>query len=391
MLVASISLYAIGKGLFGRAGHAMMAKATSSGGPRAVSRGQGWLFTALFAGVTFVAVLPTWASSSSRFSKDWYGSVLPQNYTLDNFSIALGHDLTVPAIANSLKFASISTVIDIFLGIAIAYVVVRTKIRGRQILDFLSMLPLAVPGLVLAFGYLAMSRKENSSNSSTLSATPRFSSSSPTPSAACPTLCAPPPPASSRRAKPSKKPRKISAALRSSPSSKSLFRSSPPISSPAVCWPSPSRCSKSATPSSSPRNRCFIRSPRRSCELFQLLGDGKFIASALGVWAMVFLGVTIVGMSLMLGKARGDLSGVTMASAPASGHGFVAKAFAAFLLVGGPILLLTAMAGWQKEFTYDTRYTTRHSQGRSNQPELALRFIAEDFTISGATRSSNTS
>jgi iron(III) transport system permease protein len=42
-------------------------------------------------------------------------------------------------------------------------------------------------------------------------------------------------------------------------------------------------------------------------ELFQLLGDGKFIASALGVWAMVFLGVTIVGLSLMLGKKLGAI------------------------------------------------------------------------------------
>ena len=42
-------------------------------------------------------------------------------------------------------------------------------------------------------------------------------------------------------------------------------------------------------------------------ELFQLLGDGKFIASALGVWAMVFLGVTIAGLSLLLGKRLGAL------------------------------------------------------------------------------------
>ena len=34
MLAASVGLYAVGKGLFGHAGHAMMAKATSTGGPR---------------------------------------------------------------------------------------------------------------------------------------------------------------------------------------------------------------------------------------------------------------------------------------------------------------------------------------------------------------------
>jgi iron(III) transport system permease protein len=42
-------------------------------------------------------------------------------------------------------------------------------------------------------------------------------------------------------------------------------------------------------------------------ELFQLIGDGKFLASALGVWAMVFLGVTIAGLSLILGKKLGAL------------------------------------------------------------------------------------
>jgi iron(III) transport system permease protein len=41
--------------------------------------------------------------------------------------------------------------------------------------------------------------------------------------------------------------------------------------------------------------------------LFELLGDGKFIASALGVWAMAFLGVAIVGLSLLLGKKLGAI------------------------------------------------------------------------------------
>ena len=42
-------------------------------------------------------------------------------------------------------------------------------------------------------------------------------------------------------------------------------------------------------------------------ELYQLLGEGRFIASALGVWAMCFLGTTIIGASLLLGKKLGAL------------------------------------------------------------------------------------
>ena len=42
-------------------------------------------------------------------------------------------------------------------------------------------------------------------------------------------------------------------------------------------------------------------------ELFQLIGTGRFIASALGVWAMCFLMVSIVGSSMLLGKRLGAL------------------------------------------------------------------------------------
>ena len=42
-------------------------------------------------------------------------------------------------------------------------------------------------------------------------------------------------------------------------------------------------------------------------ELFQLLGTGKYVASALGVWAMLFLTVTITGVSVLLGKKMGAL------------------------------------------------------------------------------------
>ena len=42
-------------------------------------------------------------------------------------------------------------------------------------------------------------------------------------------------------------------------------------------------------------------------ELFQLLGDGRFVASALGVWAMLFLAVCILGASLLMGKKLGAI------------------------------------------------------------------------------------
>jgi iron(III) transport system permease protein len=42
------------------------------------------------------------------------------------------------------------------VGLAAAVVIVRSAVPGRWLIDTLCMLPLAVPGLVLAFGYLAI-------------------------------------------------------------------------------------------------------------------------------------------------------------------------------------------------------------------------------------------
>jgi iron(III) transport system permease protein len=45
------------------------------------------------------------------------------------------------------------------VGTTIAYLVTRTRSRAARALDAAAMLPLAVPGLVMAFGYLAISRE----------------------------------------------------------------------------------------------------------------------------------------------------------------------------------------------------------------------------------------
>ena len=41
--------------------------------------------------------------------------------------------------------------------------------------------------------------------------------------------------------------------------------------------------------------------------LFDRLGDGEYIASAMGVWAMALLAVTLIGASMLLGRRMGAL------------------------------------------------------------------------------------
>ncbi|MDP1580024.1 MAG: iron ABC transporter permease [Candidatus Didemnitutus sp.] len=307
MLASSVLFYAIGKGLFGRQSYAMMAKATHSAGPKNLTGTNGWLCTGLFAAVTLLAILPHLGVVAVAFSNDWYATVMPSNFTLDNFRLALGHDLTVSAISNSLKYASISTLIDLILGIALAYVIVRSKIAGRQILDFLSMMPLAVPGLVLAFGYLAMSQEGkffsflNPVTDPTIlliiaysvrrlpyvvrSAAAGFQQTSETLEEAAQNLGCPPLKATFKITIPLIIPNLIAGGLLAFSFAMLEVSDSLILAQKQVYYPI----------------------TKAIYELFQLLGDGKFIASALGVWAMAFLGITIAGMTVLLGKKLGTL------------------------------------------------------------------------------------
>jgi iron(III) transport system permease protein len=159
ILVISALVFGITKALFGRQ--------ASSAQPRPKGRGAEVKLTGLkslgcamiFGTVFLVASLPHLGVILLSLSDDWYQTVLPVALKFDHYLEALGDPFVVPSIKNSLFYASCATLVDLVLGVAIAWVIVRSTIKGRALLDALMMLPLAVPGLVLAFGYLALTQE----------------------------------------------------------------------------------------------------------------------------------------------------------------------------------------------------------------------------------------
>jgi len=82
----------------------------------------------------------------------WSFAPLPDGYTLAHYSRVFGESSVY--IRNTLLYASLAGLIDVLLGTAIAYLVLRTRLIGRQWLDWAAMAALAIPGLVLGIGYL---------------------------------------------------------------------------------------------------------------------------------------------------------------------------------------------------------------------------------------------
>ncbi len=159
MFVIATGIYLIGRATLGRSRGGASTKASV----RRVETPLGWRGTigawGLLGGVALLACLPHIGVVLSALSVpgSWYESVLPQAWTLANFTNALQHPLAAGAIRNSLFLAGFAVVLDLILGVAAARILVRTKLPLRWLLDTLVMLPIAVPGLVLAFGFVSMS------------------------------------------------------------------------------------------------------------------------------------------------------------------------------------------------------------------------------------------
>lgn len=78
-----------------------------------------------------------------------------ENLSLANYKyILFDYNVTKDAIWNSVTLGLSAAVITMFAGVMISYVIVKMKVRGKRILEFLGMLPFSVPGSVIALGVI---------------------------------------------------------------------------------------------------------------------------------------------------------------------------------------------------------------------------------------------
>ena len=161
MLVLAVGLYAIGKYLLAGKAYAMYSKASRAATETKLTGWKGWAATGAFTLVTLLALMPHFGVIMTAMGTpgSWYQTVLPASFTSHNFVTALSHPDAFGSIVNSLKLSIAAVLLAALFGLLAAYVIVRTKIRVRHLLDAMCMLPLAVPGIVIAFGYVAMTLK----------------------------------------------------------------------------------------------------------------------------------------------------------------------------------------------------------------------------------------
>jgi len=99
-----------------------------------------------------ISLLPHLGIFILSFAKVWSFSILPKSYTLSHYVEIFFR--TPHFVKNTLLYCLLAAGIDVILGSVIAFLLIRGRVWGKGLLDAISTMPLAIPGVVLATGYL---------------------------------------------------------------------------------------------------------------------------------------------------------------------------------------------------------------------------------------------
>ncbi|PTY00026.1 ABC transporter permease [Verrucomicrobia bacterium LW23] len=153
LVVVSV-LFIVGK-YFGDSGsYAMMSRSATHTSEIALSPAAGWGVTVASSLLLMAALMPHIGVIVNSFAGHWALTVLPSEWSAKYYAQVFTDDTTTRIIRNSLYYSIGSAFLDLVLGVAIAHLLARENFAGKWALDVVVMLPLALPGLVLAFGYL---------------------------------------------------------------------------------------------------------------------------------------------------------------------------------------------------------------------------------------------
>ncbi len=155
LLAATAALLLLQRRILGRKGFATVG---GRGSGRRVIRLGLWKIPAigfcLFV-VSCSVFLPYAVLLKAAFSKVWSLPLSWSNLTIDNWLfVFFQYTATEIAISNTLKLGILTATVGALTAALVAYISNRRVIRGHQVLAFLALAPLAVPGIVLAVGLL---------------------------------------------------------------------------------------------------------------------------------------------------------------------------------------------------------------------------------------------
>jgi iron(III) transport system permease protein len=126
--------------------------------PRRIQLGS-WRWPVSLVGLALLTIsvgLPVFVFTWTSFVKFYQIPSFSQIpfFSLDNYRAIMELPHTLQSIYNTLLVGVVSALIIVMIAATISWIVIRTQIRGRKFLDFLSFSPIAIPGTVQGLALL---------------------------------------------------------------------------------------------------------------------------------------------------------------------------------------------------------------------------------------------
>jgi iron(III) transport system permease protein len=111
-----------------------------------------WLAVGFLALLMFVAFIPQVGVVLAAFGRGWALTPIPVHWTLEAFKQVSFE--TPKFIVNSFLFSGLALVLCLIIGVPMAWILVRTRAPGRNTMDALTTLILAIPGTAVGIAYI---------------------------------------------------------------------------------------------------------------------------------------------------------------------------------------------------------------------------------------------
>ena len=152
MVIASLTSLWIATWVMRGKEYATMQRGYSGLARRRLNTGQSVLAYGWITLVLLIVLAPHFGILLLSFASVWSFSLLPDAYTLAHYASVFQDSPRM--IWNTALYCGIAATLDVVIATAIAYLMLRTKVPGRNVLDFTVTIALAIPGVVLGIGYL---------------------------------------------------------------------------------------------------------------------------------------------------------------------------------------------------------------------------------------------
>ena len=112
-------------------------------------------FAIVFFLVSLMTLVPVGFMLVGSFMKLFgFFAVSGSPFTLSHWSTVFSDSIFLSSVRNTLVMAFGAAFVAMTVYSVVAYLIVKTKFVGRQILDFVSWMPITIPGVVLGLGFL---------------------------------------------------------------------------------------------------------------------------------------------------------------------------------------------------------------------------------------------